>query len=353
MEIPVSVVIPFYKEGHRLDQTIQSVLSQTFQDFEMILVDNNATEDTRTVAQSYFRSYPERIRLIVEPEQGACSARNTGILQARGEFIAFIDGDDLMKPERLQRQHALLSSRPDLVLVSCHHDLLSHDGSKVLKSNRPDFGYGSQNMLEWKEYLHRLLRPFHLPHYSSFDLFGATFMFFRKKDAIKVGLFDPVFNPRDLEDFEFCMRMFELGGFCHLPESLQYYRDESPVTRKNKIKDKHTRERMARVQTFMEILRRRYVQPYPDNIDAFRSLTAFHLISFGTHLMQFSKGKRIGKSFIRRALKTNPRDLRNWKWYFKTWMPRFTHKRLFEFDQEKIDNLNFDKQFAQQFLRWP
>ena len=351
MELGVSVIIPFCREGKLLEPTIQSVLNQTFRDFEIILVNNNATDESLQIVHAFTQSYPDRIRLVHETDQGACSARNSGIKAANGEYIALLDGDDLMKPDRLRYQFDFLSSRTNVVLLSCHHDLLSHDGSTVLEENRPDFGYGSQNMLEWKSCLHKLFQPFSLPHYESFDLFGATFMFFRKKDAIRAGLFDTVFNPRDLEDFEFCMRMFELGGFYLLPETLQYYRDEVPETRKHKKKDKHTKDRMTRVHIFMSILWKRYVLPYPENIPTYNSLLAFHLVNFGTHLMQFSEGRNIGRLFIQRALRTKPQDFRIWKWYVKTWLPRSLHQQFFEFDMEKTDSLDFDEKFAEQFLR--
>ena len=347
----VSVIVPFYREGKLLIPAIESVLQQTFQDWELVLVDNNASEETRQIARHYATAFPEKIRLYHEPEQGAISAKNTGILKARGEFIAFSDGDDLLKPERLQRQFDILSSRPNLVLVACHYDLLSHDGQTVLKENCPGFTTGSQNILEWKSYIKSLFRPLHLPHEDSFDLFGTGFLFFRKSVALKVGLLDTRFNPRDLEDFEFCMRMFEQGGFHLIPESLQYYRAESPETRKFKYKNKHTKIALDKQQTFLSILWERYGKDYPENRPVFRSLQAFHLNSFGCHLMQFSEGKKIGASWIRRAVFLKPGDFRYWKSLIKTSFPRSTHPRLFDFASERSIELDFSIQFSKEFLK--
>lgn len=349
MSPTVSVVLPFYREGSLLAPAIESVLAQTYKDWELILVDNNASEETQKIARTYAASHLDKIRLVHEPEQGVISARNTGILQSRGEFIAFTDGDDLLKPERLQRQFDILSSRPDLSLVACQYDLLSHNGQTVLERNCPGFAYGSQNILEWKSYLKALFRPFHLPWENSFDLFGAPFLFFRKEMAMKAGLLDKRFNPRDLEDFEFCMRMFEQGGFYLTPESLQFYRAENTETRKNKHKDKHTKMALDKLQTFLSVLWERYGKDFPENRPVFRSLQAFHLNNFGCYLMRFSKGKKIGKIWIRRAAFHKPNDLRYWKSYIKTFFPPFTHKRFFDFPEERLEKLDFDRDSVRQF----
>ena len=345
----VSIVMPFYREGSLLIPAIESILDQTFKQWELVLIDNNASEDTRQIARHYATAFPEKVRLFHEPEQGVISARNTGILKARGEFIAFTDGDDLLKPERLQRQFDVFSSRPDLALVACHYDLLSHDGQTVLEKDCPGFTYGSRNILEWKSYLKSLFRPFHLPHEDSFDLFGSPFLFFRKSVALKAGLLDKRFNPRDLEDFEFCMRMFEQGEFHLIPESLQLYRAESTETRKFKQKDKHTKIGLDKTQTFLSILWERYGRDYPENHPTFRSLRAFHLNNFGCYLMQFSQGKRIGTSWIRRAAFMKPEDLRYWKSFTKTFFPKKSHKRLFDFSKERLEELEFDQSIADRF----
>jgi len=337
----VSVIIPFYREGKILAPAIESVLAQTFQEWELLLVDNNASEETRNIAESYSKNYPERIQLLHEPEQGAISARNTGIRQARGDFIAFLDGDDLMKPERLQRQIDILSSSQDLVLVACYYDLLSNDGSTILEKDCRGFAYGSKNILEWKSYLHALFLPFHLPHYQSFDLFGTPFLFFRKKDAMQAGLLNSRFNPRDLEDFEFCMRMFERGGFYLIPESLQFYRAETTELRQRKHKDKHTKIALMKLQTFLSVIWERYGKDYPENQVVFRSIYSFHLNNFGCYLMQFKQGKNIGTSLIRQAAITNPKNFLYWKNYIKTFFPRKKHPRLFDFEIERNDPIEF------------
>lgn len=93
-----SVIIPAYNLEQYIAVTIQSVLDQTFKDFEIIIVDDGSTDKTVSVIQSF---HDPRIRLISQPNGGVSKARNTGIQIANGKYIAFLDGDDFWYPEHL------------------------------------------------------------------------------------------------------------------------------------------------------------------------------------------------------------------------------------------------------------
>jgi glycosyltransferase involved in cell wall biosynthesis len=100
----VSVVVPTYNRAGIISKTIDDVLSQTYQDMEVIVIDDGSTDDTQQV----LRNYGNRIRVITQPNGGAAAARNRGIEASRGAVIAFQDSDDLWNPEKLSRQVALL-----------------------------------------------------------------------------------------------------------------------------------------------------------------------------------------------------------------------------------------------------
>lgn len=96
----VSVVIPTYNRAHLVGRAIQSVLNQTYQDFEIIVVDDGSTDNTEEVVKSF---NDPRIRYIRHDQnRGGSAARNTGIKMARGEYIAFQDSDDEWLPEKLE-----------------------------------------------------------------------------------------------------------------------------------------------------------------------------------------------------------------------------------------------------------
>ena len=96
----VSVIIPAYNQSHYLSEAVQSVLNQTYPDFEIIIVDDGSTDDTREVAHSY--SDP-RVRYIYQDNAGLSAARNTGIRHATGDIIVLMDSDGQHPPEEIPR----------------------------------------------------------------------------------------------------------------------------------------------------------------------------------------------------------------------------------------------------------
>ena len=118
----VSVVMPTYRRASMLGDVIGSVLAQTFTDWELLVVDDNgegtvAQRDTEAV----LARYGDDARILYVPHErnrGACAARNTGIIRARGTFVAFLDDDDLWSADKLERQVACFASAsPDVALV--------------------------------------------------------------------------------------------------------------------------------------------------------------------------------------------------------------------------------------------
>ena len=112
----VSVIIPTYNRAHRLESAIRSVLTQTFQDFEIIVVDDASTDNTPETVAAFNDG---RIKFIRHGmNKGGSVARNTGILNSTGDYIAFLDDDDEWLPAKLSKQiQVLLSSPPEVGCV--------------------------------------------------------------------------------------------------------------------------------------------------------------------------------------------------------------------------------------------
>ncbi|HLM58777.1 MAG TPA: glycosyltransferase family 2 protein [Pyrinomonadaceae bacterium] len=108
----VSVILPVYNRPGWLARAVESVLSQTHGHLELLVVDDGSTDDTRRVLEGFV----PRVRVLEHPHAGAESARNLGLGRARGEFVAFIDSDDVWLPDRLSRQLPLFR-RPEVGLV--------------------------------------------------------------------------------------------------------------------------------------------------------------------------------------------------------------------------------------------
>ncbi len=130
----VSVLTTTYNGARLISQTVDSVLGQTFGDFELIVVDDCSADDTRAVLAAY---RDPRLRVVEAPRNlGVVGSRNLGFAQARGDLVAAIDHDDLCLPTRLARQVAYLDARPGVVLVGTD-DWLCEDG--VMRAAGPGF----------------------------------------------------------------------------------------------------------------------------------------------------------------------------------------------------------------------
>jgi len=109
----VSVVIPTYNCGHLIGDAINSVLRQTVTVLEVIVVDDGSTDDT----SERLEAFAERVRLVRQTNQGVAAARNRGVAEAQGEFVAFLDADDGWHPEKLSRQLSAFDAAPQLGLL--------------------------------------------------------------------------------------------------------------------------------------------------------------------------------------------------------------------------------------------
>ena len=133
----VSIVITLYREGELLREAVDSALGQTFGECEIVLVDNNSDPVTQAVAKKFAARFPRSLRLVFEPVQGACSARNRGIEESRGRFVAFLDGDDLADSQRISLQREKFLNTPGLSLVSGWYDRVSMDNKRIVRRDVP------------------------------------------------------------------------------------------------------------------------------------------------------------------------------------------------------------------------
>jgi glycosyltransferase involved in cell wall biosynthesis len=116
----VSVIIIFLNGGKFLRQAIESVFGQSYNHWELFLVDDGSTDDSAKIARDYTQKKPDRVHYLEHPghqNRGMSASRNLGIVQAKGQYIAFLDADDLWLPEKLEEQVAILESRPEAGLV--------------------------------------------------------------------------------------------------------------------------------------------------------------------------------------------------------------------------------------------
>ncbi|NVN92407.1 MAG: glycosyltransferase [Desulfuromonadales bacterium] len=134
-----SVVIPTYNGSKFLTQTIESVLNQSYKDFEIIVVDDGSTEDI----EQLLKPYGEYLRYLRIENSGPAAARNTGIRLSNGEFVALLDHDDIWAPENLRVKVELLHKNPECAMVYSYPTLIDAIGNVIPQESPSAFPSGS------------------------------------------------------------------------------------------------------------------------------------------------------------------------------------------------------------------
>jgi glycosyltransferase involved in cell wall biosynthesis len=215
----VSVVIPTYNRATKVRNAIDSVLSQTFADLEVIVVDDGSSDGTDRLLSE---SYGNGIRYHFQANGGVSSARNKGIQEARGDWIAFLDSDDLWEPDKLDWQFKALG-RFGSQCGACYTDtrLFNHPEQRTLFQMAEESYHHKETMGVSGEILRLLVRPGGAGMVVHLSSLLASADVLRKTGG---------FNPRLLysEDSEFMFRLAMLTGFCYVNLPLIRF-DRSPV----------------------------------------------------------------------------------------------------------------------------
>jgi glycosyltransferase involved in cell wall biosynthesis len=208
----VSVVIPVYNREAYVGAAIESVLAQTFADFEVLVIDDGSTDRSRDVARSY---RDPRLRLLCnECNQGLPRTRNTGIDAARGRYLAFLDSDDIALPTRLAKQVAFLDGHPDHAAVGAWVDWMDHTGRPLCRIKRRPLAAQDVAAL-------RLFRQ-GIENTASMAR-TAILREYRHDERFEVS-----------EDFELWARIAAAHGIANLPEVLVRRRAHDQQTSKGK-----------------------------------------------------------------------------------------------------------------------
>lgn len=238
MSVPagdISVIIPYYNREQYIDETVQSVLAQTLEPLEIIIVNDCSRESSR----EHIQRYADVCRILdLQRNVGLAGARNAGIEAARGKFIALLDDDDIWFPHKLETQQKYMEEHPECALV--------HTAVTAFFSNKPD------QLWVWCEPGNMTLAK------SLTDKYWAcpSSMFFRTEAARSIGGFDSAF--RQCEDRDFLIRVCAAGLKVQcIPESLLRLRRENH--------DRLTRHKWTILRTDLKMCwkhRKLYLQAY-------------------------------------------------------------------------------------------
>ena len=212
----VSIIMPTYNQAAYIEASIESVLQQTFSDFELIIIDNYSKDKTKEIIRGYAAS-DQRIKYLKFYNHGYIArSRNTGIRQAKGLYIAFLDSDDLWKPTKLERQLTVFRQFPSVGLVYCQAQYIDADGSQINTIGKGNgiAGYGPENtdiQNAYELFITHQLRP-------------PTLTVMSKKDVIMAAGFFFEWVKYQVEDSILWARIMMKNSVFFIPESLALYR---------------------------------------------------------------------------------------------------------------------------------
>jgi glycosyltransferase involved in cell wall biosynthesis len=272
----VSVVMPAFDAARFVHAAIESVRGQTHEDWELVIADDGSTDGTADIVETIG---DPRIRVLRGSHSGLPAVgRNRAIAHSSGAFVAFLDADDVWQPDKLSRQLALLSARPEFGLVHC--GVAELGGRTVIKNAPPT-----------EEPLVALLRE---------NFVATSSVVVRRSALVEHGVFDEDPALRGAEDYELWLRLAPFAGFGFIPEPLILYRVHeaglSADERRNRSAGLVARERVrARDPELYERLKPRFAR----GLGISRCLAG-------------SPGS--GRRELALAVRTDPRDLLAWKW---------------------------------------
>lgn len=147
----VSIIVPTYNCSRFIEKALRSVFAQTYNDFEVIVVNDGSTDNTSTLLEKW----SQLIIYLYQPNQGVSAARNLAISKSSGEFIAYLDADDIWCPTKLEKQVAFLDSYPNIGLVHSdasiidENDSIIHQRYNFEKQRSPNQGYCIKELLDY------------------------------------------------------------------------------------------------------------------------------------------------------------------------------------------------------------
>ena len=206
----VSIIMPVYNTGNILKKTIKSILNQTFKDYELLLIDDGSTDLSGDICDS-FAATDSRVRVFHKQNGGICSARNYGILQAQGEYVAFCDHDDVYNPELLQKVYCtLIQTKADV--VKYRYQEIYNNATKEIEKISDNI----EIITSFKDNIFKL---------NAIGYFFTVWSFvYRREWLIKTGVLFDTKQKHGGEDYDFNVKLIPyIKCMAILPDILYYH----------------------------------------------------------------------------------------------------------------------------------
>jgi glycosyltransferase involved in cell wall biosynthesis len=290
----ISVCMPVYNAERYLAEAVESILAQTYRDFEFIVIDDGSTDRSLAILERY-AAQDARIRLSSRPNAGLVVRLNEMVNAARGELIARMDADDIAMPERFARQFDFLNAHPEVVVVSCRTLAIDSDGDPIAEFCT------IQN--------HEEIDRMHLEARHGGVMSHPAAMI--RASAIRtVGGYRAEYWP--VEDMDLWLRLAEVGRLANLPERLLEYRQHLDSICYTKHSVQNERSQAAAIDAY-----RRRGLTLPSNWEPLKKND--HPTDSLVHLQKWAwwalraGNLRTARKYAARSLRSNPLSLHNWK----------------------------------------
>ncbi len=306
----VSVIIPTYNRADLLPRAIDSVSNQTFKDFELIVVDDGSTDNTKEIVMEYQKK-DERIKYLWEENSGGpAKPKNTGIKNSQGEYIAFLDSDDEWFLKKLEKQLKLFESSNTLGFVSCNALIIDENNN-----NNRRWEYNSPKN---KDFISLL---------EGNKIWSCSSVIIKKDIFERMGFFDENLNFG--EDWEMWLRITKRYNFDFVYEPLiKYYLHQNNIS--------STETNFKKIKNFEYILKK-----YEEDFKKYPKAKSRVLRNIGTFYTLDNDGK-LARKYFKEAIKSNPLNLRLYPQYFLSFSSKIYKKVLFikrkQNDSQTISN---------------
>ena len=275
MQPVVSVIIPTYNREQYIQKALDSVLAQTYQRFEIIVIDDGSTDSTRTMISAY----KENVHYLYQENQGISRARNTGIKNSHGDYIAFLDSDDYWLPEKTELQIALLQKHPEYGMAASRCASIRLDGSFREKNRPGTSGWVLENLFQ-----------------ANFIRTSAAII--RRECFDRIGLFDE--ELKECEEYDLWLRIAAHYPVGFINRSLAVYVDNPEGVSTDSLSGRLYR---------LKVLEKEYLKrKIPPTMYGKRIANTCHYI--GRHYL--AKEERvIGRSYLMKAQRLKPLYIKN------------------------------------------
>jgi len=275
----VSVIIPTFNRRDYITIALDSVLAQTYKDYEIIIIDDGSSDDTREI----LKPYRDNLRYFYQENRGIAPSRNRGIEEARGDYIALLDSDDYWLPEKLEHQVNGFRENPQCGMIATRCSSIDPSG-RFRKHNRP--GKSGWVLL---------------------DLFKANFIrtssaMITRECLTTVGLFDESLT--ECEEYDLWLRIAKHYPISFINDPLTVYTDNPHGVSTDSLVGRLIR---------LKVLEKEYLkESIPSAL--YRKRLAQNYRQVGRHFLKRGK-KEEGKRYLRHALALNPTNLKSLFYY--------------------------------------